>query len=318
MNSLNLDEQLQHVISETYFDFLGERYQGKVRDNYTDGAVRYLITSDRLSCFDVVVTTIPFKGQTLNQMAASWFKMSEHIVKNHIIDVPDPNVMVGQLCEILPVEVVVRAYLAGSAWRDYEAGKAVSGVKFPAGMKSAQKLPEITLTPSTKAKHGEHDMPISDAEVLSQRLVEPKLWQEAKAAALELFKLGMKRADAQGLILVDTKYEFGILNGKLILADEIHTMDSSRYWIKETYQDRFNKGEPPQMLDKEPTRQWLLAQGYKGDGPIPKFSDEKRIEIATHYINSYELITGNAFSAEVGPAVTRIETNLRKFKESLK
>jgi phosphoribosylaminoimidazole-succinocarboxamide synthase len=309
----NIRAQLPHVLLETSLDFLGEKYQGKVRDNYTHGDRRFLITSDRLSCFDVVVTSVPFKGQALNQMAVQWFNKSSSIISNHIIDVPDPNVIVAKNCEILPIELVVRGYLAGSAWRDYEAGKDISGVRLPTGLKMSSQLPEVIITPSTKAPKGSHDMPISESEILSQRLVEPAIWQQAKEAAMALFSMGTAHAKKQGLILVDTKYEFGLHQGKLILADEIHTMDSSRYWIADTYSALLAEGQSPQMLDKEPTRQWLLSQGFKGDGAIPHFTDDHRIEISKHYIAAYERILGEEFTGEVGSVSERIESNLRRY-----
>ena len=307
----DIKSQLAHVLDRTDFNFLGEKYEGKVRDSYIKDDTRYLITTDRLSCFDVVVTTVPYKGQVLNQTAVDWFERSTDIIRNHLIDVPHPNVMVARNCEIFPVEIIVRAYLTGSAWRDYEAGKDISGVTLPAGLRASQQLPEVIITPSTKAPKGEHDMPISEAEILSGNLVEKTLWEQAKEASFALFKLGQEKAKEQGLILVDTKYEFGLLDGKLLLADEIHTMDSSRYWIAESYLERFEKGEAPQMLDKEPTRQWLLSQGYKGDGPIPEFTDDHRVEISKHYINSYELVTGNEFKAEVGSVAEKILSSLK-------
>lgn len=305
--------QLPFVLAESDFKGLGIKYQGKVRDNYTRGDIRFLITSDRLSCFDRVVTTIPFKGQVLNQMAVSWFKKSEGIIQNHIIDVPDPNVIVAKNCEILPIELVVRGYLAGSAWRDYEAGNDISGIRLPTGLCMGAKLSAPIVTPSTKAPKGSHDMPISEAEILSSNLVERSIWQQAKEVALNLFKMGSEAALKQGLLLVDTKYEFGLLNGKLILADEIHTMDSSRYWIAESYEARLSSGQLPEMLDKEPTRQWLLTQGFKGDGPIPHFSDDHRVSISQHYISSYEKIIGESFIAEVGQVIPRIEANLKRY-----
>lgn len=311
-----ISEQLKNVLDTTNFAFLGERYEGKVRDNYTlnSGSLagnRVLITTDRLSCFDKVVTTVPFKGQTLNQMAVKWFELSEQIISNHIIDVPDPNVMLVRSCEILPVEVIVRAYITGSAWRDYEAGRDISGIALPKGLKPSQRFDQPIITPSTKAKKGDHDLPISEREILSSGLVDRKIWDQARTVALSLFELAASTVAKQGLILVDTKYEFGLHQGKLLLADEIHTMDSSRYWLSSSYQSRFENGEAPEMLDKEPTRQWLLSQGYKGDGPIPEFSDQHRVEIAKHYIKAYERITNSEFKAELGSVKSRIEGNLR-------
>ncbi|MCB0309701.1 MAG: phosphoribosylaminoimidazolesuccinocarboxamide synthase [Bdellovibrionales bacterium] len=308
--------QLPHVLDSTNFDFLGERYSGKVRENYLLNGERYLITSDRLSAFDVVVTTVPFKGEVLNTLAVHWFKLTEDICENHIVDVPDPNVMVVRDVQILPVEVVLRRCLAGSAWRDYQAGKAVSGVKLPPGLRESERLPDLIMTPSTKAPKGQHDEPISEAEILSKGIVERKIWEEVREKAMALFQLGEAQAAKQGLILVDTKYEFGLRNGKVVLADEIHTLDSSRYWIAQTYQERFEKGEQPEMLDKEPTRRWLLSQGYKGDGPVPEFTDEHRVQISRHYIDSFTKISGAQFQGEVGPTAKRIENNLRAYLSS--
>ena len=312
ISDADLFKQLEYVLSETNYPFLGKRYVGKVRDNYVKDGVRYLIATDRLSCFDVVVTTIPFKGQVLTQLAQHWFKLSKDIIEDHIIDIPDPNVMVVKNCEILPVEIIVRGYITGSAWRDYQAGKAISGITLPAGLRPSEKLPEIIITPSTKAEKGSHDTPISEAEILSSNLVARPLWEKTKETALALFALGQREAAKSGLILVDTKYEFGLLNGKLILADEIHTLDSSRYWVAESYSQRFLSGEPPVMLDKEPTRQWLLSKGYMGDGPIPEFTDTHRAQIARHYIDSFTKITREEFKGEVGSVVERIEERLKK------
>ncbi|MCB0339184.1 MAG: phosphoribosylaminoimidazolesuccinocarboxamide synthase [Bdellovibrionales bacterium] len=306
-------ESLPNVVATTDFGFLGERYEGKVRDSYIKDDIRYLITTDRLSCFDVVVTTVPFKGQTLNQMAVEWFKLAGDIIENHLVDVPDPNVMVVKNCEILPIEVVIRGYLTGSAWRDYQDGKAISGVTLPPGLKASQRFETPLLTPSTKAAKGDHDEPISEKEIISQQIVPAKLWEQVRETAFALFKLGQERAREQGLLLVDTKYEFGLYKGKLVLADEIHTMDSSRYWISQGYEEAFAAGNAPKMLDKEPTRQWLLSQGYKGEGKIPEFTDKHRIEISQHYIKSFELITGSKFKPE-GPKVKqRIEQNMRAY-----
>ena len=309
----DLELQLQHVLRQTDFGFLGEPYIGKVRDCYVRGDVRILITSDRLSCFDVVVTSVPFKGQVLNQLAEHWFGLARGIIANHIIDVPDPNVMVVRNCEILPVEVVVRGYLTGSAWRDYEAGRAVSGVELPPGMRASQELPEVIITPSTKAAKGSHDLPVSEEEIVSSGLVSRRRWDEVRQAALALFALGQSKARENGLILVDTKYEFGVLGDALVLADEVHTLDSSRYWVAANYAERFEAGQPPEMLDKEPTRQWLLERGFKGDGPIPEFTAGHRVAIARHYISSFERISGKAFAGAAGPVAPRIESSLRKY-----
>lgn len=292
--------QLSDVISETNLPGLGNRYQGKVRDSYTKGKHRYLIATDRLSCFDVVVTTVPFKGQVLTELAKWWFDKTSDIVANHLIELPDPNVMVVHQCDLLPVEVVVRGYLAGSAWRDYEAGRAVSGVHLPPGLRRHEKLPKILLTPSTKAATGSHDQPIAEGDIIASGIVSERLWSEVREVAFALFNRGTVEAAKHGLLLVDTKYEFGLLDGKLLLVDEVHTLDSSRYWVAETYQGKFARDQSPEMLDKEPVRQWLISQGYMGDGPVPEFTEQYRVELAQHYIRSFEKITGEVFNPRVG------------------
>ena len=308
-----IKNQLASTITKTNFEGLGDKYEGKVRDSYIRDGIRYLITSDRLSCFDKVVTSVPFKGQVLNEMAIFWFDKTKDIISNHLIEAPDPNVMVVKDCELLPVEVVVRGYLTGSAWRDYQSGKDISGIRLPEGMKMSEKFSKILITPSTMAEKGAHDMPISEAEILSQNLVEKDLWEQVKKVSMSLFRVGQEHAKTQGLILVDTKYEFGLKDGKLILVDEIHTLDSSRFWIAAEYQSRFKQEEAQKMLDKEPTRQWLLSQGYKGDGPVPEFTDEHRAEISEHYISYFKFITGKSFAPSMGDPLERMKVNLSKY-----
>jgi phosphoribosylaminoimidazole-succinocarboxamide synthase len=300
-----------NLIETTSLERLGLRYQGKVRDNYSQDKRRIIIATDRLSCFDRVVTSIPYKGRSLSQLALWWFKQTEEIIPNHLIASPHPNVVVVKNCEILPIEVVVRSYLAGSAWRDYVAGNTISGVSLPAGMKESQKLPEVIVTPSTKAELGTHDMPISEQQILDQKIISPETWETVKSAALKLFALGQKVCEQRGLIFVDTKYEFGIYEGQILLADEIHTMDSSRFWVAQTYQQRFESGQPQQMLDKEPVRQWLLAQGFKGDGEIPTFSEDYRLELAQHYLDSFKMIAGQDLDLSQSES---IEESLRDFR----
>ncbi len=308
--------QLPFVLSGTNFDFLGERYEGKVRDNYVVGKRRVLVTTDRLSCFDRVVTTVPFKGQVLNDLARFWFEKVVQIAPNHVLESPHPNVLIGREAQVLPIEVVVREYLAGSAWRDYVEGKPVSGVVLPKGMRVSERLQTPIVTPSTKAERGTHDEPISEAEVLSRGIVAPALWEQMRETALKLFAFGREEVARRGLILVDTKYEFGIVDGELLLVDEIHTLDSSRFWKASSYAERFERGELPEMLDKEPVRQWLLAQGFKGDGKIPEFSAEKRVEISRHYIDAYELVTGQAFVWNKGEVTSAVEAALRRWVAS--
>ena len=306
-------QQLAHVLGEAEIPELGNRFRGKVRDNYRIGDKRIIVTTDRLSCFDVVVALIPFKGEVLNRLAAHWFHATAEICPNHLIDMPDPNVMVVQNCDVLPIEVVVRRYVTGSAWRAYKAGQAVSGITFPSGMHEYQQLPEAVLTPSTKAEHGAHDEPISEADIVSSGLVSKKIWEEVHEKTLALFRQGERLAAERGLLLVDTKYEFGLREGKLMLVDEIHTLDSSRYWVASTYEGRVARGESPEMLDKEPARQWLLSQGYSGNGTPPVFSDDKRVELSTHYIESFKKVTGMDFAPLVGDPLERIRKKLKGY-----
>jgi phosphoribosylaminoimidazole-succinocarboxamide synthase len=309
-----LRKALPHVLGRTRLEGVGERYEGKVRDCYTRGDVRILVTTDHLSCFDRVLTTIPFKGQVLNGLSTEWFRLAEGAVKHHLVDVPDPSVMVVRQCELVPFEVIVRGYVAGSAWRKYQKGEAVSGVTLPPGLKEFDKLPEPLLTPSTKAAVGAHDEAISEAEVLQSGKVAKRDWELMKAWALELYGLGVRHAEARGLILADTKYEFGIHKGNLLLIDEIHTLDCSRYWIGESYPERVGRGEAPEMLDKEPTRRWLMAQGFMGEGPIPPISDDYRMELSRHYMGAFERLLGKPFQPLFGDPYERIERALAPYR----
>lgn len=318
-------QQLAYTLSGVSAPNLGEKIEGKVRDCFVIGDVvgdqrmgnrRVLVASDRLSAFDRVLTTIPFKGQMLTQLAHFWFEQTKHIVKNHIIEYPHPNVLIAHEIEMLPVEVVIRGYLTGSAWRDYVAGKDISGVVLPKGMRRSQVFDSPIITPSTKGERGVHDEPISSEEIVRSGLVEKVLWEQVCEIAHALFAFGSSHANKQGLILVDTKYEFGVLtspSGKkeIILADEIHTQDSSRYWMSDSYNERFKRDEDPDMLDKEFVRRWLIEQGYMGDGEPPKFTDEFRVATAIKYAEAYEKITGTEFSPTVGPIREGIEEVLR-------
>lgn len=307
-------QQLPFVLKSCDFPEFGECYHGKVRDNYLRGDRRIIITSDRLSCFDVVVAHIPFKGEILNRLALYWFAATEEICPNHLIDVPDPNVVIVQNCDVLPIEVVMRRYLAGSAWRAYRDGQPISGITLPPGLKEYDRLPELLITPSTKAEIGKHDEAISEELLLASGIVERKLWTEIRERAFNLFRFGEKMAAEHGLLLVDTKYEFGLTkDGKLILVDEIHTLDSSRYWVAAGCQERIAQGLGPEMLDKEPARQWLLSQGYSGDGTPPVFSDDKKVELSKHYVSSYERISGLRFAGVPGDPRERIRKSLERF-----
>ena len=299
------DDMIKNNLDKTFFGIeendvpAGTKlFKGKVRDTIDLGAELLIITSDRISAFDRILSTIPFKGEVLNKMALYWFEKTEDIIQNHMSKVISARTILVKKCEVLPVEVIVRGYLTGSAWRDYSAGKDVSGIKLPAGMKNNQKFDTPLLTPSTKAEIGEHDMPISSEEIVKTGLVDKKLWDQVEKAAFALFKRGTELAAKQGLILVDTKYEFGLLDGELILVDEIHTPDSSRFWYTSTYDELFRAGKNQKQLDKEFFRQWLIERGYMGDSECPEITDEVRIEIAKRYIDSFENISGKKLAGE--------------------
>jgi phosphoribosylaminoimidazole-succinocarboxamide synthase len=295
-------------------------YKGKVRDVVDLGDRLLIVASDRISAFDRVLSTIPFKGEVLNRIARFWFDKTSDIIKNHIISDAELGIPLSQKtgravmarkADMLPVEVVVRGYLTGSAWRDYEAGRDVSGIRIPAGMKMNQAFAEPLITPTTKESSG-HDKPISCAEVVSTGLVEGILWKQVEKAALGLFTRGQSIAAANGLILVDTKYEFGLVKGELTICDEIHTPDSSRYWYAEGYAGLFAKGEKQRELDKEHFRRWLMERGYMGDGTPPVITDEIRVEVAQRYMTAFETVTGEKFS----PIATNAEAE-RDFIKSL-
>ncbi|MBI2140356.1 phosphoribosylaminoimidazolesuccinocarboxamide synthase [Candidatus Woesearchaeota archaeon] len=307
-----LQKQIPFAFGETHFPKLGEKYRGKVRDVYSHGGQLILITTDRVSAFDRILTTMPFKGQVLNELAAFWFEKLKGIIANHIIDVPDANVMVVRKVEIVPIEIVVRGYLTGSAWRDYSGGRTISGIRLPPGMRKDQHFPQPLVTPSTKSQHG-HDMPISAEQIIEQGTVSRQLMEKIEKTALALYKKGVEVCAKHGLILVDTKYEFGLAGNDLVLADEVHTPDSSRFWYADTYQKLFEEGNDQRMIDKEYLRQWLIREkNFIGDGPLPDIPDEIRIEFARRYIEAIEQITGKPFTAKVGEVLPRIEQNLKK------
>ncbi|HMG19747.1 MAG TPA: phosphoribosylaminoimidazolesuccinocarboxamide synthase [Kofleriaceae bacterium] len=318
-----LHAQLARTLDATPFRSLRgqpvERYDGKVRDCLLDRArgERIIIVTDRLSAFDAVVGTIPFKGQVLNQLAQFWFEHTAGIAPNHMRAVPDPNVMVARECEPLPVELVMRAYLTGvtstSIWKAYEAGaRTFCGHRLPEGMRKNQALPRTILTPSTKAAKGDHDVSVSRDELLAMGRISPELFDRAAALAAALFDAGQRHAASRGLILADTKYEIGIdrsrpAGDQLVLIDEIHTPDSSRYWYADDYEARLARGDEPRSLDKEYVRRWLAGEaGWSGDGPPPVMPDEIRVEAARRYIASYEIVTGRPFVADPRDPVPRI------------
>jgi len=312
-----IKEQLNFTLRETNFTGLGELYRGKVRDNYIQENVRIIIASDRISSFDRVITTIPFKGQMLNQVSAYWFGKTNKIVKNHFIESPDPNVSVVKQCETMPIEMIVRAYITGTMWRNYLKGEATSGILPPKGIKKNQKFDDIIVTPSTKAKTG-HDIYISKEQVLAEKMVDKEIYEQMEEAAVKLFEFGQEFCAKQGLILVDTKYEFGVRENELMVIDEIHTQDSSRFWIAETYDEKINQGEEPEILDKEIFRGWLMKTypdifpDIKLEDDIPPISNDIKIELAKRYMKSYGKITGTEFQAEVADVNQRIHDNLEQ------
>ncbi len=307
---------LKTTLDETDLDVLGFKYEGKVRDNYTAGGKRYLVVTDRISAFDRVLGTLPFKGQVLNGLAAWWFDQTKDLVPNHVLDVPDPNVMVGVECEPLEVEMIMRGYITGvtstSIWTHYAAGsRSFCGHELPEGLKKHQKLPEPLLTPSTKAPKGDHDVSASREEILAMGRMTARDFDEAAAYARALFAAGQKHCAERGLILVDTKYEFGKTpDGKIVLIDEIHTPDSSRYWYESTYAERFESGSDPESFDKEYVRRWLKAEGYSGDGPSPAIPDDVRVEASRRYIEACDQIRGTAFVPDLSDPLPRIRKNL--------
>ncbi|MCB0007383.1 MAG: phosphoribosylaminoimidazolesuccinocarboxamide synthase, partial [Anaerolineales bacterium] len=309
-----LEAALADVVDKVDLSGLGERQHGKVRDLYKVGNKRILITTDRVSAFDRVLGLIPYKGQVLNQLSAWWFGQTADIVANHLLAVPDPNVTVAREAEPLPVEIVVRGYITGvtttSLWYLYEQGdRTPYGIPLPDGLQKNDPLPTPIITPTTKAEKGQHDERLTRQEILERGLVAPALYAEIERAALGLFARGQEVAARAGLILVDTKYEFGLVDGQLTLIDEIHTPDSSRYWVADSYQ----RGTEPENYDKEFLRKWFAARGYRGDGEQPVMPPPFVAQVAQRYIGAYEKLTGTAFTPGELPAQARIQRNLEEF-----
>ncbi|BAM01992.1 MULTISPECIES: phosphoribosylaminoimidazolesuccinocarboxamide synthase [Caldilinea] len=307
--------------------FLGERMRGKVRDIYRlqderCGDRLILITTDRLSAFDRILGVVPYKGQVLTQLSAWWFAQTQDIIANHLIALPDPNVTVAHVCEPLPVEVVVRGYITGvtstALWYQYSLGaRTIYGIDFPDGLHKNDPLPEPIITPTTKARNGGHDERITSAEVVEKGLVAADVWEQISTAALALFRRGQELAQRGGLILVDTKYEFGLAaDGSVMLIDEIHTPDSSRFWIADTYEERIAAGQEPDNFDKEFIRLFYAARGYRGEGEPFPLPPELALQAALRYIRTYEWLTGTSFEPAAYPAAPRIEANLRRWLEN--
>jgi len=314
-----IKENVNRCITETNLD-LGKRRSGKVRDTYELEDLLILITTDRQSAFDRILASIPFKGQVLNQTSAWWFEETKHITPNHVLDIPDPNVTVAKKCSLFPVEFVVRGYITGttdtSLWMNYAKGiRYFCGNDLPEGLRKNEKLDQIILTPTTKAE--DHDRSISPDEIVDEGLLSEEDWHLAGEASMALFKFGQEISQKHGLILVDTKYEFGKdRDGNILLIDEIHTPDSSRYWIADTYKERLAKGEEPENIDKEFLRLWFVdhCDPYH-DEKLPDAPEELVIELSRRYIQLYEKITGTLFAfPEKSQSINeRIQTNLSKY-----
>jgi len=300
--SFSTREALDNCITQTKVKGF-QAYKGKVREVYDIGSEKLgIVVTDRISAFDFIMKqAIPFKGQILNQMAAFSFEKVSDIIPNHVLEVPHPNVTIAKKCDPIPIEVVIRGYLTGHAWRTYKSGlRELCGAPLPEGMKEHDKFPSPLLTPATKATEG-HDEDISEAEILKRKIVDKKLWAEVREVAFKLFERGTKVAADQGLILVDTKYEFGLFDGELTLIDEVHTTDSSRYFYSEGYEERQAKGEPQKQLSKEFLREWLMANNFQGlnGQTLPDLPDSFRMEIFERYAELFGLLTGKKFTPKL-------------------
>jgi len=289
--------QIKNNISDTNYS-IGSKYKGKVRDVYDFNDKLVIVTTDRISAFDRVLGTIPFKGEILNNLSLFWFEETKDIIPNHIIKKIHPNAVLVKKCKILPIEIIVRGYLTGSGWRDYCDKGSISGINLPKGLKKDSKFDLPIITPTTKEEIG-HDRPISIKEIIEQKIIPKDLMEKIEDKAVKLFLRGQEIASKNNLILVDTKYEFGLLpDGSLIVADEIHTSDCSRYWYSDTYKTLFNEGKDQRMLDKEYLRQWLLGKGFNGDGDIPEIPFEVVLGVTQRYVTAYETITGEKYPLE--------------------
>ena len=311
-----------YVLEDATIPELPNHYRGKVRDNYDlpDGR-RIIIASDRISAFDQNLAAIPLKGQVLTQTAKFWFEATADICPNHVIEYPDPNVLVGRRLTILPVEIVVRDYLAGTTGTSilslYKAGqREMYGIRLAEGMRDNERLPQTIITPTSKAFHGGHDEPLTPAEIVEQGLLSQEQWRTVSDYALALFAKGREMARERGLILVDTKYEFGIdESGKIMIADEIHTPDSSRYWFLESYQQRFEVGERPESFDKDFIRTWVVARCDPYKDEIPEIPQDVVLETSRVYIDAFERITGQTFALPPKdvPVLERVRRNLKAY-----
>jgi phosphoribosylaminoimidazole-succinocarboxamide synthase len=307
---------LDETLERTTFEGLGARYEGKVRDNYSKDGRRFIVVTDRISAFDRILGTIPFKGQVLNRLAAWWFERTKDVAKSHFVGVPDPNVLECVECTPLPIELVVRAYVTGSTstsmWTHYAAGERVfCGHALPEGLVKNQRLDAPLLTPATKAPKGAHDVSVSREEILASGALSASDFDEAAEMVMRLFARGQEICASRGLLLVDTKYELGrTASGDLVVIDEIHTPDSSRFWLTSTYEERFAAGLDPEPLDKDFVRRYYTALGYRGEGEPPELPPEVRVGAAVRYVEAYEKITGESFIPDTEPPLARIAKNL--------
>ena len=313
-------QHIPHALEGVEIEWPHEHGRGKVRDMFSLPDDRWLlVTTDRLSAFDRILTSIPFKGQVLNQLSAFWFDVTSDIIPNHLLEVPDPNVSLVRECEALPVEVVIRGYITGvtktALWYRYSLGeRQIYGYDFPDGMEKNEKLPSPIITPTTKGRAGEHDERITCAEVVERGLLDQATWDQVQAAALEIFRRGQEIAKRGGLILVDTKYEFGRApDGTLMVIDEVHTPDSSRFWIADSYEARRAQGMEPESFDKELLRLWYAERGYRGDGEPPAATEDLVVQVSQRYIALHEKLTDQAFEPGAYPAEERIVDVLRGF-----
>jgi phosphoribosylaminoimidazole-succinocarboxamide synthase len=320
LNRNTLKQHIPQALTGVELDWPHGRERGKVRDIFPlPNGRRLIVTTDRLSAFDRILTAIPFKGQVLNQLSAFWFEQTTDIISNHIIDVPDPNTSLVVGCKTLPVEVVVRGYITGvtttALWYRYSLGERhIYGYDFPDGMVKNQPLPEPIITPTTKGRADEHDERITRAEVIERGLLDEATWEQVQAAALAIFKRGQEIARQGGLILVDTKYEFGRApDGHVTIIDEMHTPDSSRFWLAESYEERMASGEEPENFDKEFLRLWYADHGYRGDGEPPEPTNDLIAQVSERYIALYEMLTGQTFEPGAYPANPRIIETLKTY-----
>ena len=314
-------DQLKRLLPSAFGETslpLPNKTSGKVRDWYDlPNGKRLIITTDRLSAFDRILAAVPYKGQVLNQLSAWWFEQTQDIIPNHIVSLPDPNAAVVHVAEPFPVEVIVRGYITGvtttALWYRYSLGERhIYGYEFPEGLRKNQALPEPIITPTTKGGVTGHDERLTCAEVVGKGLLDQQTWDQVQSAALAVFKLGQEVARKKGIILVDTKYEFGCAaDGSLMLIDEVHTPDSSRFWMAGSYEARFAAGEDPENFDKEFVRLAYAEKGYRGDGEIPSMPDELWVSASERYIQLYEMLTGKAFMPGAYPVQERLIENLR-------